>query len=188
MEAERAPKKEQTSYDLFAGAKQSQAPAEQKAAAEEPRIDLNDTGALCAAIRQYLRDGQTRSRDDAITTLARALGYQRTGSAIREALDNAIRTAVRRGILQNEGGELSLRYRSLDQHAEDDRDGLKAQFLAALDGRVWIDREDATTAFARWMGFQRTGSKIEAVAASLINGLLREDRLEKDGNRIRRIG
>lgn len=185
---EPASKKERTAYDLFAGASQSQAPVEQSAAADEPRIDLDDTNALCSAIRQQLGDGETHSRDDAITTLARALGYQRTGSSIREALDNAIRTAVRRGILQNEGGGLSLRYRTLEQHAEDDRDGLKTQFLAALDGRAWINREDAATAFTRWMGFRRTGSKIEEIAASLINGLLREERLEKDGNRIRRVG
>lgn len=186
MEAERAPKKERTSYDLFAGATQSQAPAEQKTA-EEPRIDLNDTSALCAAIRQHLCDGETRSRDDAITTLARALGYQRTGSAIRESLDNAIRTGVRRGILQNDDDGLSLRYRTLEQHAEDDRDGLKSQFLASLNGHTWTDRDEAHVAFARWMGFRRTGRKIEEVSASLINGLLREGRLERDGSRIRRV-
>ncbi len=109
---------------------------------------------------------------------------QCTGSAIRAALDNAIRTAVWRGILQNKGGGLSLRYRTLEQYAEDDRDGLEIQLLAALDGRIWVGREDATTASARWTGFRRTGSKIEEVADSLINGLLREERLDKDGTRI----
>lgn len=188
MATERSLKEERSSDDLFAGAAQPQAPARQAAAADAPRIDLDDTVALCAAIRQHMGDGKTQPRDYAITTLARALGYQRTGSAIREALDNAIRTAVRRGILQNEGGGLSLRYRTLEQHAEDDRDGLKTQFLAALDGRAWIDRKDATTAFSRWMGFRRTGPRIEEIAASLINGLLRERRLEGDGNQIRRIG
>lgn len=185
---ERASKKQQASNDLFESALQPQAPAPQPDESDTPRADLNDADALRAAIRQHLGDSQTRSRDDAITILARALGYQRTGSAVREALDNAIRTAVRRGILQNEGGGLSLRYRTLERHVEDDRDGLKTQFLAALDGRAWIDRKDAVTAFTRWMGFRRTGAKIEEVAASLINGLLREERLEKDGNRIRRIG
>lgn len=185
-ETERTRKKERASDDLFSGATQARAPGEEPAAAEESRTDLNDTGALCAAIRQYLGDGETRSRDDAITTLARALGYQRTGSAIREALDNAIRTAVRRGILRKESGGLSLRYRTLQQHTEDDRDGLKDQFLASLEGRAWTEREDAIRDFARWLGFRRTGPKIDEVAASLINGLLREARLEKDGSRIRR--
>ena len=131
-------------------------------------------------------DSQPLSRDDAITKLARALGYPRTTSAVREALDNAIRTAVRRGILDNGPEGLSLRYRTLEQYAEDDRDGLKAQFLASLGGRVWTEREEAIRAFARWLGFGRTGSRIQETGASLINGLLREKRLESDGNRIRR--
>lgn len=183
---ERAPKKQQASNDLFAGVTQSQSPVRRSRDADEPRMDLDDAGALAAAIRQHLGDGETRSRDDAITTLARGLGYQRTGSAIRDALDNAIRTAVRRGILQNGSEGLSLRYRNLEQHAEGDRNGLKDQFLASLGGRAWTEREDAIRDFARWLGFRRTGPKIDEVAASLINGLLREARLEKDGSRIRR--
>src|SRR5690606_8317843 len=118
--------------------------------------------------------------------LARALGYRRTGSAVRDALGNTLRTAVRRGILQNEGGELCLRYRTLEQHAEDDRDGLKTQFLASLHGRAWTERDDAIAAFARWMGFRRTGARIGEIAESLVKGLLREGRLERDGSRIRR--
>ena len=40
--------------------------------------------------------------------------------------------------------------------------------------------------FARWMGYARTGPVIEETARSLINGLIRENRLEADGERIRR--
>ncbi len=117
-----------------------------------------------------------------------AAGYARTGARIREALDNALRTAVRRGILANDGDGLRLRYRGIEQYEADDRDGLKEQFLAALDGRNWQEREAAVLAFARRLGFHRTGSKIEEVAASLINGLLRDNRLDKDGSRIHRAG
>ncbi|MEO8614184.1 MAG: hypothetical protein ABI600_03505 [Luteolibacter sp.] len=41
--------------------------------------------------------------------------------------------------------------------------------------------------FARWLGFRRTGSVIDETARSLIKGLLREGRLEKDGDCIRRV-
>jgi Type ISP C-terminal specificity domain/PLD-like domain len=68
------------------------------------------------------------------------------------------------------------------------RDFLKEQFLAALHGRQWIQREDAIRAFARWMGFRRTGPAIENMARSLINGLLREGSLEGDSLQIRRCG
>ena len=42
--------------------------------------------------------------------------------------------------------------------------------------------------FARWLGFRRTGPYIEDAAKSLINGLIREDRLESEGSEIRRRG
>ncbi len=151
-------------------------------------IDAFDRNELCARIRQTFAEGPARVRDTAIVELARSLGYQRTGKNIREALDNALRTAVRRGILANDGDGLRLRYRSIEQFEADDRDGLKDQFLAALEGRTWIERSEATHALARWLGFTRTGAKIEEIAASLVNGLLREGRLEADGSRIRRAG
>ena len=40
-------------------------------------------------------------------------------------------------------------------------------------------------AFSRWLGYRRTCSRIVETGASLINGLLREHRLESDGARIR---
>lgn len=68
-----------------------------------------------------------------------------------------------------------------------DRKYLKEQFLAALPDGTWIEREEATRAFARQLGYKRTGSTIRDTAASLINGLLREKRLEREGTRIRRM-
>ena len=123
-----------------------------------------------------------RERDAAIDDLARALGHQRTGKNIHETLSNALTTAVRRGILQNDHNHLSLLCRSIEQY---ERDFLKDQFLAPI-GRSWIAREDAIRAFARWLGFARTGGNIEDSARSLINGLLREGRLEAEGLNIRK--
>lgn len=117
-----------------------------------------------------------------LRALARALGYQRLGARVRETLSDDLLTAVRRGILKNDRGELSLEARSIgDYH----RDFLKTQFLASL-GRIWTSRDDATRAFARWLGFARTGSAIADTVRSLINGLLREGRLERDADQIRR--
>ena len=60
--------------------------------------------------------------------------------------------------------------------------------MAALNhcGRGWVSREDACVAFTAWFGFRRQGGVIERVALSLINGLLRDKRLEKQGPLIRR--
>jgi len=136
-------------------------------------------------IRQLFSDGTARARDEAIVELARELDYRRTGSRIREELDDTIRTAVRRGILENKGGSLYLAVQSIEEY---DRAFLKEQFLASLLGRQWVEREDAIRVFARWLGFRRTGPVLEDTARSLINGLLREERLESDGTLIRRSG
>jgi hypothetical protein len=138
---------------------------------------------LICRVRQLFGDDQDRERKEAIDALARDLGYQRTGVRVHEELDNALRTAVRRGILASESGIMRLFVRSIDQY---DRDFLKEQFLAPLRGRQWIEREEAVRSFARWMGFRRTGPAIEDTTRSLINGLLREGRLESGGSEIRR--
>ena len=55
-------------------------------------------------------------------------------------------------------------------------------------GWGWTERDDSIRMFARWLGYRRTGPWIDEAARSLINGLIRQDRLESDGSRIRRIG
>ena len=136
-------------------------------------------------LRDVLTEHGPCDRDTAIKQAATSLGYQRVRSNVAESLSNAIRTAVKRQVLLNGGSTLSVNRASV---ADYDKDFLKTQFLAALSeqGRVWTDRNEAIRAFARWLGFCRIGSKIDETARSLINGLLREGRLEKDGDTIRR--
>ena len=149
------------------------------------RTNSLDREDLICNIRQMFGDGQERKREEAIDELARGLGYERTGNRIQEELDNALRTAVRRRILASGPGTVRLLARAVDQY---DRDFLKEQFLASLIGRQWTKREDAVRAFARWMGFRRTGPSIDDAARSVINGLLREGLLEASGSQIRRGG
>jgi hypothetical protein len=106
---------------------------------------------LVCLVRQLFSDGADRERDRAIAEMARTLGFDRTGSQIREELDNAIRTAVRRQIIANVGGTLRLWARSVEQY---ERAFLKEQFLASLVGRQWTERDEAIRAFARWLGFR----------------------------------
>jgi SOS-response transcriptional repressor LexA len=156
-------------------------------AADVRRVDVGelDRDEVICLIRQVFGDGVPRSRDAAIRELARALGYSRTGSRVSKVLDNALVTAVRRGVLANVGGDLRPEARRIDEY---DRDFLKSQFLASLDGRAWKDRADSIRDFARWMGFRRTGAVIDETTRSLIKGLLRAGRLEADGQSIRRSG
>ncbi len=147
-------------------------------------IDQIDRTEVLQVIRQVFSEGPPRERDAAIRDVARALGYRRTGPRIQEILHTDLMTAVRRCILENENSALRLCARSIKDY---DRDFLKQQFLAAI-GRTWIDRDTAIRDFCRWLGFARTGPIIEDTACSLINGLLREGRMEAaPSNEIRRI-
>lgn len=136
---------------------------------------------LCVVRAIFSRRGP-RDRETALHQLAAALGYARVGANIRETLASDLLSAARRGIIVNEHGELALLCRSIEDY---DRDFLKDQFVASI-GRTWTDREGAANALARWLGFARTGPSINATARSLINGLIRDRRLESADGRIRK--
>ena len=135
---------------------------------------------LMATLRDVLAEEGPSERDALVRATARKLGYQRTGEVIATELHNAIRTAKRRGILEEGNGLLHADHTPLDQW---DRTFLKTQFLAALSqhGRIWLERDAAAKALARWLGYRRTGSKIKETVQSIINGLIRENRIQKDG-------
>jgi len=159
------------------------AAAEQRVIGHEPdELDRED---LICRIRHLFGDGEERQRDAVIEALAREVGLQDAGSRIRKAIDHALRIAIGRNILANEHGALRLSARNIEQY---ERNLLKEQFLASLSGRPWIERDDAIRTFARWMGFRRTGRSIDETVRSLVNGLVREKRVERDGSRIRRAG
>jgi hypothetical protein len=145
-------------------------------------LELEPNELMCR-IRAVFLTGGARSREDSIRDLAESLAHKRLGSRIRRAADNALRTAARRGIIDNNHGELCASQGSINDYP---RDFLKKQFLASLEGYDWQDREESIRRFGRWMGFRRTASSIRSVAKSLINGLIREQRLVTDGPSIRR--
>lgn len=149
--------------------------------ASQPRaLDLED---LTCRIRALFADGRPRDRDAAIRELCTELESGDAAGELREAMDNGLRTAVRRGILSSQAGTLRLHLSSIDDY---DRDFLKEQFLASLGGRAWRDRSDVSRVLARFLGFRRTGPAIETAVRSIINGLIRERRLEVRGDEIRR--
>jgi hypothetical protein len=155
--------------------------ADASAAARLDPDELDQQDLICR-IRHMFGDGEERRRDAVIDTLARELGCRDAASRIHTAVDNALLIAIGRNILANEGGALRLSARNIEQY---ERNPLKEQFLASLSGRPWIERDDAVRAFARWMGFRRTGRSIDDTVRSLINGLVREKRIERNGSQIR---
>ena len=140
-------------------------------------ISIIEREEVLCTIRKVFGDGAERDRDTALRDIAYALGYQRLGTRIREELSADFMAAVRRGIVVNERGDYRLGFRSF---AEYPRDTLKEAFESAI-GRAWVTREDVIRAFARRTGFARVGEVIDQTARSLINGLIREGRVEADG-------
>ena len=151
-------------------------------AAETIEVE-NDIGSLLLRIRPlFARDDMLR-REELAAKLSEMIGYPVSDPKARQETDSVIQAAVRRGILQDEGHEVSLVARNI---AEYPREVLKDQFLASLNGSNWTERSESIPRFAQWLGFRRTGPNIEDAARSVINSLIRGDRLEKMGSQIRR--
>lgn len=135
-------------------------------------------------IRKVFSTGGARDRETALVEVARALGYQRLGKHIRHTLETDLLNAVKRGILENDRGQLRLLARRMEDY---DRAFLKTQFLAAM-GRGWVEREEAIYRLVRWMGYGRTTEGMVVVGKSLINGLVREGEVETEGRaRVSRV-
>ena len=133
---------------------------------------------------RFLTMASARNRETAMREVAHELGFERTGSRIQERLDSELIAAVRRGVVSNDRGELSLATRTIEDYS---RDYLKTLFLSDM-GSVWWDREEAINRAARYLGFARTGARIYDSFKSIINGLIRDGRLESDPDKgIRRI-
>lgn len=147
------------------------------------RLWAEDNDAMCV-IRKVLSDGPM-SPADLIRKTAYGLGYKRAASGITATLEGVLLAAARRGITVRKSGMVQLQAHSIaEYHVEH----LKDQFLAALSRQSsgFIEREQAIQAFARWMGFARTGPVIADIGTSLIRKLLRAGRLFASGSKISR--
>jgi len=132
------------------------------------------------------RDGLPR--EAALRAIADELGYERLGSRVRTAAEDALATASRRRIVvtvKGEDGEsiLVLATRSIDDYT---RDECVQYLIAAMraSSAAW-DRDDAIAAAARHLGFRRTGAAIREAFKSAINAAIRRGLLEKDGQKVR---
>jgi len=144
-----------------------------------------DRDDLICSIRQLFRAAEVRSREEIVAELNAVAMQLGNTEHVQEEIEGAIRTAARRGILESRGNNLTLYTRSIADYG---REALKDQFLASMQGHAWAERDESIRRFARWLGFRRTGPSIDDAARSIINGLIRDDRLERNGPLIRRRG
>ncbi|MGE0883662.1 MAG: hypothetical protein AB7P14_08970 [Blastocatellales bacterium] len=141
-----------------------------------------DRNELIAAIRDVFEEHAELDRDAATREVARKLGFARTGNRVAEAIDLALIAAVKRGVIKNERGWLSLDCRDIGDYP---RELLTEMLLAAM-GRGWTERDEAVIAATRHLGFRRTGAAIKKAFKSIINGAIRRGLLEYDGSLIRK--
>lgn len=137
---------------------------------------------MIGTVREVFSHNSELDREAAIREVAHALGFERTGSRIAEAIDSALIAAAKRGVIQNNRGVLSLWSRSISDYT---RDELIDTLLSVM-GAIWWDREEAIRAAARHLGFKRTGSLIRDAFKSAINGAIRRGLIEYSGSMIRK--
>lgn len=162
--------------------KKTAPPKPEKPTASSPTLDDFDRDDLVAAIREVFSQNSELDRDSAIREVAHTLGFERTGSRISDAIDSALIAAAKRGVIENKRGYLSLLTRKIADYS---RDELIDTLLSVIRA-VWWDREEATRAAARHLGFKRTGPLIRDAFKSAINGAIRRGLLESDGQLIRK--
>ena len=145
-------------------------------------IDDLETSDLMTAVREVFSGGAELDREAAIKEVAHAAGFNRTGSRIAEDVDSALITAVRRGIIKNDRGILSIDCRDIGQYPRN----LLVTALVAATGYAWTERERAIKAAARYLGFRRTGSSIHDAFKSAINSAIRRGLIGTDRKMIRK--
>lgn len=145
-------------------------------------IDDTELEEILFTIRHRAASGDSLDRDTFIREVARDLGFRRTGPRIYDAVERALNAACRRYIVAIENGVVVPYTGSIDDYTRDD----VKQFLLSVLGTSWNDQQHATRALARHLGFKRTGRSIEAAVRSAVNGLIRQQQLERSGEQIRR--
>ncbi|MBN1654573.1 MAG: restriction endonuclease subunit S [Deltaproteobacteria bacterium] len=148
------------------------------------KIDIDDTERddIMGCIREAFSTGGPRDRETAIRDIARAAGYTRVGDRVREVLDTDVLTAVRRGILNNERGQLSLLCRAIDEYEKDHL----VDMLLATTGNSWSEQDDLIRATARHLGFRRTGAQIQDTIKNTIRTAILRGLIEREGTRLRK--
>jgi hypothetical protein len=150
----------------------------------DERLSLwdEDNDIMCT-IREILSAGPL-SPKDLITQTAQAFGCKYVTQRVSGTLEGVLLAAARRKITCRNGGMLSLWTRSINGY-EDEH--LKTQYLAALRklGTGWVEQDQVMRAFARRLGYSRTGASIAARGQTQVGKLRREKIVTISGSEIR---
>jgi len=161
------------------------APAEPETTSEG--ASLRSIGAigeeeLLATVRALFAERGPLEADEAISSVARALGFRRVGKKIREAARHALDTAARRGIVFRDGGTYRIDCRAVTDYPDE----LLDTYLFAAMGRAWQSRDEAVRSTAGYLGFRRVGSVIRETIDRALERGIGSGEIEADGERVRR--
>lgn len=150
----------------------------------EPRRRLTNEYEIedvVAIIRDVVSGSEPMEREEVIRQIGRQLGAERLVSRIRDLIESGLNAASRRSVTYTDNRGLRAFCRTIDDYKRDDLKNV----LRSVVGRTWTDEGEAIRLGARYLGFRRTGSRIDQAFRSAIRGGLRQGTLERNGNVIR---
>ncbi len=145
-------------------------------------IDQIETDAIMAAFRQAARCRGWLDRDDLLKRVSLALGYQRLGPKIEEALRGHLRAAIRRRIIETDGPAL-VRAGTATM-ADYEPDELLEVFRSVMRKGTQYDREEVIPALAHHLGFVRLTDSIREPIRKAITRAIRQGLLGYKANMI----
>ena len=145
-------------------------------------IDQIETDAIMAAFRQAARGQGWLERDELLKHVSLALGYQRLGPRIEEALRGHLRAAIRRRIIETDGPTL-VRAGTATM-ADYEPDELLEVFRSVMRKGTRYDREEVIPALAHHLGFVRLTDTIREPIRKAITRAIRQGLLGYEGNLI----
>lgn len=133
-----------------------------------------------AAFRQAARSRGWIDRDELVKEVSLALGYQRLGPKIDEALRNHLRAAIRRRIIEADGAAWVRP--ATTTMADYDLEELRSALCSVMRKGTTYEREDVIQSAAHYLGFRRLTDTIRQPLKSAINSAIRQGILGYEGN------
>lgn len=144
-------------------------------------IDGFDTNEVMAAFRQAARGQGAVTRDELLKEVSTILGYQRLGSKVDETLRGHLRAAIRRGIIEDDAGLVRAATTTMNDYSLEE---LRTALCSVMRKGTNYEREEATYAVARHLGFARVTDSVRDSIKSAINSAIRQGILGYEGSLI----
>lgn len=149
-----------------------------------PSIEEIDTDSVMAAFRQASRGRGSVDRQELLKEVARLLGCEQFGSAVREALRGHLRAAIRRRIIEPDGDLVHPGHSTMDQY---DLEEIREALYSVMRAGKNYEREEVIHAVARYLGFVRVRETVLTPIESAINSAIRQGVLGYEGNSVWRV-